>query len=395
MRIPQQKFPLTPHQRTVQQRLLSSIFHYVLLSLILCACTNLHAQSRRHQQPSKGSQPPAASRQKRAPIPPTQVKVPAPKPAVKEQVLVITTENDPPPPAPPAPAPVDKPATSTEPIAEHEEMIRINSNLVTVPASVVDHQGKAVTDLNKEDFELRIDGQPKPISELGRAESPVRLALLFDNSSSLTEARAFEMQAAVRFFRSVMRPIDKAAIYSVSTVPALEQPLTGEVDRLVRTIENFDKPEGATALFDTIAQAAAYLKPFEGRKVIVIVSDGADTISDLTFEATLQRVLSADCQIYVVQTGQVENANLRDLIAERRMQEFAFQTGGAVYRPKGTTDLDTAFAQISADLAQQYVLSYYPAEERRDGLFRVISLRVKTRPNLRVRARRGYYAPKA
>jgi VWFA-related protein len=82
------------------------------------------------------------------------------------------------------------------------------------------------------------------------------------------------------------------------------------------------------------------------------------------------------------------------LTAERRLQEFAAQTGGAVYVPRGTSDLNAAFAQISADLAQQYVLSYYPSEERRDGRFRVFSLRVPTRPNLRVRTRRGYYAPK-
>jgi Ca-activated chloride channel family protein len=274
--------------------------------------------------------------------------------------------------------------------------VRINSNLVTVPASVIDAQGRPVTDLKLEDFELRVDGQPKPISELGSSESPVTLALLFDNSSSLTAAREFEKQAAIRFFRSVLRPTtDLAAIYSISTYPVLEQPLTNDIKTLVRTIEHFGKPEGATALFDAIVQAANYLRPYQqGRKVIVIVSDGADTISDINFDAALQRVQASDCQIYAVQTGHIENANLRDLAAERRLQDFAGQTGGAVYVPKGTGDLDIAFAQISADLAQQYVLSYYPSEERRDNLFRTISVRIVTRPNLRVRARKGYYPRK-
>jgi Ca-activated chloride channel family protein len=266
---------------------------------------------------------------------------------------------------------------------------------VTVPASVIDAAGHAITDLKLVDFELRVDGQPKPISDLGYSDTPVRLALLFDNSSSLTAARDFEKQAAVKFFKSVMRPIDRAAVYSVATYPVLEQPLTGDVKWLTRTIENFGKPEGATALFDAIAQAIIYLKPFEGRKVIVLVSDGADTLSELSFEATMQRALSSDIQIFAVQTGQIENANLRDLVAERRLQELTAQTGGAVYVPKGTSDLDAAFAQISADLAQQYVLSYYPNDDRRDGRFRIINLRVATRPNLRVRARRGYYTPKS
>ena len=128
--------------------------------------------------------------------------------------------------------------------------------------------------------------------------------------------------------------------------------------------------------------------------MIVIVSDGVDTVSYLDFDTTLKRVLLADCQIYVVQTGYTDNANIRDLAAERRMQMFAAETGGAVYLPSSTSDLDSAFTQIAADLAQQYVLGYYAKDDPHDGRFRTISLRVKAKPNLRVRARRGYYEPK-
>jgi TonB family protein len=97
-----------------------------------------------------------------------------------------------------------------------------------------------------------------------------------------------------------------------------------------------------------------------------------------------------------MQTGQAGgNANMRSLAAERRMQEFAAQTGGAVYSPLAVGDLDAAFSQISADLAQQYILSYYPVDEKQDGRFRAISLRVLSHPNARVRARKGYYASRA
>ncbi len=108
------------------------------------------------------------------------------------------------------------------------------------------------------------------------------------------------------------------------------------------------------------------------------------------FDNTLQRLLSDDCQVYVVQTGIYDNANVRDLVAERRMQEFSSQTGGAAYIPKSVSELDDAFAQISADLAQQYILSYYPAADKRDGRFHIIAVSVKTRPNVRVRARKGF-----
>jgi VWFA-related protein len=95
-----------------------------------------------------------------------------------------------------------------------------------------------------------------------------------------------------------------------------------------------------------------------------------------------------------VQTGNSDSANLRDLAGERRLQEFAAQTGGAVYVPRTNAELSEAFRQIASDLSQQYVISYYPSGEPRDGRFRTFTLQVKTRPNLRVRTRKGYYAPK-
>lgn len=271
------------------------------------------------------------------------------------------------------------------------EIVRVTSNLVPVSATVTDTRGKAVTDLTVDDFELRVDGQPKPIGGLSHAETPVRLVMLFDNSDSIRSSREFEKQAAIRFFKSVLRPVDQAAIYSVGTVFDLVQPLTNDVQKLVRTIEHFDKPEGATKLIDAMAHAAEYLRLIPGRKVLVIVSDGADTVSDLSFDDVLRRILAADCQVYAVQTGVFENANLVDLIALRRLETFSERTGGALYIPKSTGELDMAFTQIASDLAQQYVLSYYPTDEGRDTRFRVINLRVKTRPQLRVRARRGYY----
>ncbi|HJQ31374.1 MAG TPA: VWA domain-containing protein [Pyrinomonadaceae bacterium] len=277
---------------------------------------------------------------------------------------------------------------------EGEEVVRISSNLVPVPASVVDAQGRAVADLKVEDFELKVDGEVKPIGELSRAETPVSIALLFDNSASLNATREFERQAGVRFIKAVVRQIDRAAIYSISTAPELAQPMTNDVRALVRTLENFGKPEGATALFDTVAAAADYLKPQKTRKVIVIVSDGTDTISDLDFDTTMARLLADDCQVYAVQTGNSESPNLHDLAGAHRLQEFADQTGGAVYVPHNNQELADAFRQIATDLSQQYVLSYYPSGELRDGRFRTFTLNVKTRQGLRVRTRKGYYSPK-
>ena len=289
--------------------------------------------------------------------------------------------------------PNDSPKDNDE--VDASDTVRISSNLVPIPASVVDLKGFAIIGLNLEDFELLIDGQVKPISDMTRSETSVRMAMLFDNSGSLDFAREFEKQAAMHFFRKVMRPSDEAAIYSVESESYLAQPLTNDVGKLERTIESFGKPEGSTSLFDAIIDAAAYLRPYNGRRVLVIVSDGVETTSRNDFETTIQRVLADDCQIFIVQTGLYDGANLRALAAERRMEQLAGQTGGAVYIPKTTTELDAAFEQIAADLAHQYVLSYYPGDEHRDGRFHVINLRLRSRKDVRVRARKGYYSPKA
>ncbi|HEX2269598.1 MAG TPA: VWA domain-containing protein, partial [Pyrinomonadaceae bacterium] len=244
-----------------------------------------------------------------------------------------------------------RPATMPGDEVDEDDVIRITSNLVPIPVSVVDRHGNAITNLKLEDFELRVDGVVRPISDLTRSETSVRMAMLFDNSGSLDAAREFEKQAAIRFFRKVLRPKDEAAIYSIETDSYLVQPLTKDIIRLEQTIAMFGKPEGGTSLFDAIIGAADYLKPYAGRRVLVIVSDGIETTSRHSdFDYVVQHVLADDCQIYVVQTGLYEGANLRQLAAERRMEQLTSQTGGAVFLPKTTDQLDLAFDQIAADL---------------------------------------------
>ena len=324
-----------------------------------------------------------------------RLKEPAPKSSQKKP------QSSPGPVAEPSQTPNANPSNPPPSTADNangeidaNDIVRVSSNLVPIPVSVFDARGTALTGLRLEDFELRVDGQLRNISDMTRTETNVRMAMLFDNSGSINFAREFEKQAAKHFFRKVMRPVDEAAIFSIGSENYLAQPLTKDVSVLERTIEGFGRPEGSTSLFDCIIEAAAYLRPYAGRRVLVIVSDGVETTSRNDFETTIRQVLADDCQIFIVQTGLYEGANLRALAAERRMEQLSGQTGGAVYIPKTTAELDAAFQQIAADLAQQYVLSYYSAEERRDGRFHLIDLRIKARKDVRVRARRGYYAPK-
>lgn len=320
-----------------------------------------------------------------------------PRPRVVYVPTQPTTENP----------PSQTPQTQPKKTDDDGDVIHVDSTLVPIPVSVTNAQGRAVQDLRLEDFQLEVDGKAAEISDLLRSSAPVRLALLFDNSSSVVQAREFEKKAAIRFFRQVIRPDrDQAALFSISTVSRLEQPLTKNVESLVQAIENFPKPEGATALLDGIVEAADYLRKADGRRVIVIVSDGEDTYSEVstTLEKTVRSVQAANCQVYVVKTTDFENfketgqrggnANIMNLTAERRMLELGSQTGGAVYSPVDERELDAAFARISAELSEQYILNYYPETAVADGEFRKISLKIKRAENLTVRTRKGYYVSK-
>lgn len=315
---------------------------------------------------------------------------PAPGPSPTPPVSTTADEQPPPPPN----------------IVIDDDLIRVEANLVPIPVSVTDPAGRSVNDLRLGDFELLVDGRPAEIGGIFFSDTPVRLALLFDNSSSVIAARDFEIKAAKRFFRRVLRPEkDLAALYSVATGVRLEQPLTRSTGQLIRSIENLLAPKGATKLLDAIIEASNYLQDYDGRRVIVIVSDGEDNLSDASLEQTVRAAQINNCQIYIVKTTDFENykrtgnragnANIRYLAAERRMQELAAQTGGAVYSPIDERELDAAFARISAELSNQYVLSYYPPDESEyRGLFRRISVAVRDRGDLTIRTRKGYFVPK-
>lgn len=304
----------------------------------------------------------------------------------------------------PRPTPVPPPLPAATPKLD-DDVIRVQSVLVPIPMIALDPFGRAVTTLKASDLELRIDGKVEEIDGLARSETPLRLVMLFDNSSSVSFVREFEIAAAVKFFRRVIRPDrDMAALFSVSDTIVLEQPLTRDVGQIVRTIESFPKPQGATALLDGIVRAAAYLRGTDGRRVIVIVSDGEDTYSDTrtTLESVVRALQENDCQVYVVKTKEFENfkrtgvrggnANIRSLIAERRMAEITAQTGGAVYSPIDEREMDDAFERIYAELSQQYIISYYPDEETAAaGTYRRIEVTSPTRKDLTIRTRKGYY----
>lgn len=214
----------------------------------------------------------------------------------RDRIIYVPTQL-PNPKAKPKPTPTPTPTPKSN--DEDDDIIRVESALVPIPVSVTDAQGRAITTLKLEDFTLEIDGKPAEISELSRSTmTPVRLAMLFDNSSSVRIAREFEKKAAIRFFRQVIRPEkDLVALFSVASTTELEQPLTKDIASLIRAIELFAEPAGGTQLLEGVIQAAQYPQATEGRRVIVIMSDGEDNLSDSTLEQTVRAAQLNNCQI--------------------------------------------------------------------------------------------------
>jgi Ca-activated chloride channel family protein len=288
-----------------------------------------------------------------------------------------------------------------------DDTIRINSDLVTVIATIAKKSLKDSIELQREDFEILEDGVRQEIANFAReADQPLKLVMLFDSSLSVMQKINFQRRSAAKFFERVMRPQDQAALIAVSTEVVVLQEFTGKVPSLVNATK-FLKAQGATSLYDAVYLAADYLKPAQGRRVIVIVSDGGDTTSAKGLLGALTNAQQADAVIFSVFTGNSKiSQNLRDLAGERALETLSAETGGEVFRPKATPgtqgeetdeqslkELDLAFASLADQLRTQYTLGFFSTNDKRDGSFRKLTVRIR-KPGYLARARAGYYAPK-
>lgn len=288
-----------------------------------------------------------------------------------------------------------------------DETIRIDTDLVSLVTSVTVPMGAGSGELRREDFEVLEDGRPQEIASFARdQDTPLRLVMLFDSSTSVAPRINFQRQAAARFFQRVIRPQDEGALFSVSTDVELLQGLTNRVSLLTDATRQL-RAEGATSLYDGIFLAADYLKLYPGRHIIVIVSDGGDTTSAKDLLAALAQSQLANAVIFAVFSGNpYPSENLRDLAAERALLTLAQETGGEVYFPfsnlnvakkkqdqEATNTLDEAFVALADRLHTQYTIGFYSNNETRDGAFRKLTVRIK-KTGYVAHARSGYYAPK-
>jgi Ca-activated chloride channel family protein len=328
------------------------------------------------------------------------------------------------PPPPPNWKPKPTP-TPTPPEKEVIDVIRTTSNLVMVPVSVTDRNGQAVQGLTKTDFRLEEEGKQQEISEMGDPEQvPLEIALLIDVSGSTHTRFDFEKTAAARFLREVLKKDDRASLFMIDRVPVLKQvSSTADVaaNALLAFVPAADK--GPTAFYDTVVEAAQYLEktPARHRRVVVVISDGADNFSEIikkTIGTTAEEQLSASAEVKDRVNARALSAVERSLqradavfyainpagntmylnVITRRghegMQRLADSTGGNTFVPEVDADLAGVFSRIAAELRGQYLLQYYASSEAPATQFRRIRVTVPARTDLKIRARQGFYPKK-
>ncbi len=227
----------------------------------------------------------------------------------------------------------------------------------------------------------------------------IELALLFDVSRSVRNRFDFEREAAGRFLKEVLKPGDAVSVISIGTAPKLSVQRTDSVERAVTGTMSIEPTDEATAFFDTVVRAARHLDDNANpgsRRVMVVISDGEDTNSERFRLGDATRELQrSDSLFYAINpSGPSIRLNRISTKGHEGMIRLATETGGLAFLPDKLEDLTQVFSQIAAELQAQYLLGYYSTNEKNDGQFRRITVRVPKRPDLRIRARQGYYAPK-
>ena len=336
-------------------------------------------------------------------------------------------------------------------IVEDNEVLKINSRLVVVPVSVVDSDGQPVGGLTLEDFIVKEGPRVQQLTDVSAADKvPLEIALLFDISGSTDPMFKFEQETAAKFLQEVMRPIDRATIFTIGEVPNLVSNRNVAFESIA-TIKALQPTKGHTAFFDTVSAAATYLRrnaPPKSRKVIITISDGEDNTSEgirkgnlklyaeldrmknsLTSaklkefisenrnkvrlseqRRTLQNLQDADTVFYSINpAGSSYRLNVISVAGQDNMEKFANDTGGMAFLPKflpidlksdyesnanlqtNTRTLETIFRQLANELQAQYLIQYYSDGDYPLNEYVDIDVALRVGKSYRVRARQGYY----
>jgi Ca-activated chloride channel family protein len=277
-------------------------------------------------------------------------------------------------------------------LSAQETTLHVDVKLVNLFVNVTDKNGTIVGGLTRDDFSVSEDGRPQQISLFERqSELPLNITLAIDTSGSVRKDMAEEADAARRFVHAIMRPQDQMSLLQFATYVNELTPFTNKVALIDRGLGQLHS-DFATALYDAIYLGAERLGPREGRKVLVLVSDGGDTAKSTTYAQALEQALRNEVMIYSIIDVPIEASAGRDLGGEHALITLAEQTGGkSFYVSEG--GLDKAFAQVSDDLRTQYLIGYYPHNQEPGRSFHRVEVTIpRAAPDaFNIRSKTGYY----
>ena len=274
---------------------------------------------------------------------------------------------------------------------------RTETELVTFGVTVTDKRGNFITDLDQDDFEIREDEKTQGLKYFTRgmelnAGPELHVGLLFDTSGSMGQDIQLARSAAIKFLNTLSDARD-ITLVDFDTEVRVSKYGQQDFPRLVERIRN-RKPDGFTAMYDALGLYLQGADLDDGRKILVIFTDGGDTRSTLSFADTMTLLRASDATVYAV--GFIENQPSSVRSQQRlRLSQIAAETGGEAFFPLSMKQIDGAYEKIVAQIRAQYTLGYLSSSDAKDGRWRKVEIKVR-RPDLkdaRVQTRKGYFAP--
>lgn len=300
------------------------------------------------------------------------------------------------PPKPAAPATTAAAPTTDEDVPDTGTIIKKRVDEVNVIFTVTDKGGKFIKGLKQADFSVLDDHKPPQSMIAFRSETnlPLRVGLLVDASNSIRDRFAFEQQAATEFLNQTVRPkVDRAFVVGFDSTPEVTADFTDSTEKLGKGVAML-RPGGGTALWDAIYYACRdkllkHQDDFAVRRAIVVLSDGDDNQSRVTRQEATEMAQRAEVIVYAIST------NISGVVSrgDKYLQEMAEATGGRVFFPMKLDDIAEKFVQIQEELRSQYAVAYKPTDFQADGRYRAIDI-LASNKKYKVRARKGYYAPR-
>jgi Ca-activated chloride channel homolog len=280
---------------------------------------------------------------------------------------------------------------------EPDSTIKVDVKLVNVFVTVTDSRGAPVANLQKENFVLKENGKEQKIAIFDKESAlPLSIVLAVDTSLSTRKDLPLELSSAKKFAHTILRPQDGLSVYKFSETVSQMVGFTNELKKIDEGIEH-PRNGAATALYDAVYLGSHALTRRQGRKVMVVITDGGDTMSQVDYKEALRAAQEAEAIIYSIIIVPVEADAGRDTGGEHALIQISSDTGGKYYYATSSVQLDDAFSKISDELRTQYLLAYYPSERYVNSDFRQLKIDLTNPPAggpFQSHYRAGYYTHK-